>query len=38
MAIRNTILEGVDWYPGQFVLYGDVNDTFDKLYNYARGL
>jgi len=38
MAVKNVILGGVDWYPGQFLLYNDVNDTFTRLYNYARGL
>ena len=37
MAVRNNIMGGVDWVPG-FLEAVDVNDTFNRLYNYARGL
>lgn len=33
MAIKNTILGGVDWRMGQALLAVDINDTFNKLVN-----
>lgn len=38
MAVKNTILSGTDWDYGTFVIYTDMNDTFNRLYNYARGI
>jgi hypothetical protein len=38
MAIKNTILGGTDWKVGDFAIYTDINDTFDELYNFLKGL